>query len=245
LAAVILLAPAMADDQDAKGIFLDKTAPGVKFAVTLRRGADRLTVPTSFEFRSGDRMVFHFSLNRDAYVYVLTRSIPGDSAVTSPFAGSKGIEIIESDGSKIARPATAYRLLFPLLKTGLQNKLSADVTHTVPSNGAQFTMDSEPGIEKIYLVLSPKAIDMKQYFDMETGKMLQDGAQDARSDRGLGAELLGWSKNAQTSIADPASKGIQIEGYGVSSDSNRTALVEIDLKHSQPAAPGSMPKLPK
>ena len=97
-------------------------------------------------------------------------------------------------------------------------------------------MDKDPGLEKLYLVLSAAPIDMKRYFDMETGLLLPAAAPAERSDRdplsALGLHLLEWSGNAQTLIADPASKGIQIEGYGVSSDSNHPALVEVDLKHS-------------
>ena len=97
-------------------------------------------------------------------------------------------------------------------------------------------MDKDPGLEKLYLVLSAAPIDMKRYFDMETGLLLPAAAPAERSDRdplsALGLHLLEWSRNAQTLIADPASKGIQIEGYGVSSDSNHPALVEVDLKHS-------------
>jgi len=239
LAAVVpALAPVgltIPDDQDARGIYLDGSAPGVKFDVLLVRGAERQTVPSSYEFRSGDQMLFQFSLNREAYVYVLTRTIPGESDRTARYAGSKGIEILQREDSKGERPVAAYRLLFPLTKTGLQNRLTVGGVHTIPANGARFTMDQEPGIEKLYVVISPESIDMSPYFDMETGRVWQDGTPDGRSGHGhlsgLGARLLEWSRNAQTSIAGPASKGITVEGYGVSSNSLRPALIEIDLRH--------------
>jgi hypothetical protein len=234
-AAVVSMSPMWAEDADAKGVFLDRSAAGVRFDVTLMRGAERQTVPSSYEFRSGDQMLFQFSLNRDAFVYVLTRTIPGEPVQTDRFAGSRGIEILLREDSKAERPVTAYRLLFPLKMTGLHNRLSAGAVHTVPANGARFTMDTEPGIEKVYLVLSPDAIDMSRYFDMETGRMLEGGPSGGRSDHGpssdLGAQMLEWSKNAQTSIAEPGSKGITVEGYGVSSNSTHPALVEVDLKH--------------
>jgi len=234
--ALVSLGIVMAESHGAKGIFLDKSSAGVRFNVILLRGDERLPVPTSFEFQSGDHMLFQFSLNRDAYVYVLTRTIPGDATATSRFAGSRGIEVLLSEDAKPARPPAAYRLLFPLPKSGLQNRLTAGAVHSIPANGARFTMDREPGIEKLYLVLSPEPIEMKRYFDMETGRILPMGARDARSDNGLssalGMQLLEWSRNADTLIADPTSKGIQIEGYGVSANSNRPALIEVDLKHS-------------
>ena len=96
-------------------------------------------------------------------------------------------------------------------------------------------MDTDPGIEKLYFILSPKPVDMSRYFDMETGRLLHERTADEPSDHqapsGLGTQLLEWSKNARTSIAEPNSKGIQIEGYGVSANSAHPALVEVDLKH--------------
>jgi hypothetical protein len=236
LVALASMGAVTADGQDAKGIFLDKTSPGVKFSVILLRGDERLTVPTSYEFRSGDEMLFQFSLNRDAYVYVLTRTIKGDAEVTSRFAGSRGIQILQREDAKPRRHAAAYRLLFPLQTSGLQNRLTAGGVHSIPANGTRFSMDKDPGLEKLYLVLSPTPIDMKRYFEMDTGLLLRATEPAARSDHdalsALGLHLLEWNRNAQTLIADPASKGIQIEGYGVSSDSNHPALVEVDLKHS-------------
>jgi hypothetical protein len=94
-------------------------------------------------------------------------------------------------------------------------------------------MDQEPGIEKLYLILSPEPIEMSRYFDTETGVVLPDGpeSRQLRGSTALGRQLSEWSKNAKTLIADPGFKRIILEGYGVSSDPNRPALVEVDLKH--------------
>jgi hypothetical protein len=235
VAAAVATTPAVADGQDAKGFSLDGSAPGVRFDVELLSGAEPRTVPTSYELHSGDQMLFQFSLNRDSYVDVLTRTIPGEPEVTARFAGTKGIEIVFGEDSKAKRPPAAFHLLFPLRMTGLQNRLKGGPVHTVPANGARFTMDKEPGIEKLYIVLSPDPIDMSRYFDMNTGRMLQEGQAGAQSDRspvsGLGAQLLEWSRSAQTAIAAPNTKGITVEGYGVGSNSARPALIEVDLQH--------------
>ena len=61
-----------ADGTDAKGIYVEKREIGVRFDVVLLRGPERRSVPTSYEFVSGDKMLFQFTVNRDAYVYVLT-----------------------------------------------------------------------------------------------------------------------------------------------------------------------------
>jgi hypothetical protein len=130
-----------ADGTDAKGIYVEKREIGVRFDVMLLRGSERHPVPTSYEFVSGDKMVFQFTVNRDAYVYVLTRTIPGDGVGVQRFAGSKGIEVLLVEDVKAERPTGEYRLLFPLKKTGLQNKLMADKVQTIPGNGARFTME--------------------------------------------------------------------------------------------------------
>ena len=227
-----------ADGTDAKGIYVEKREIGVRFDVMLLRGSERHPVPTSYEFVSGDKMLFQFTVNRDAYVYVLTRTIPGDGIGVQRFAGSKGIEVLLVEDVKAERPVGEYRLLFPLRKTGLQNKLMADKVQTIPGNGARFTMDEEPGIEKLYIVLSPEPIDMGKYFDIATGRMMRPAANDNSVDRAvvsdLGHQMLEWSKNGETAIPEPGTKGITVEGYGVSANSARPALVEIDLRHRHP-----------
>ena len=69
--AVVLTAavgPLIAADQPgAKGIYVENRETGVRFDVMLLRGAERRLVPTSYEFVSGDKMLFQFALNRDAY----------------------------------------------------------------------------------------------------------------------------------------------------------------------------------
>ncbi|MGO9271198.1 MAG: hypothetical protein ACLQOO_13235 [Terriglobia bacterium] len=222
---------------DAKGIYVEKREIGVRFDVVLLRGPERRSVPTSYEFVSGDKMLFQFTVNRDAYVYVLTRTIPGDGVAVERFAGSKGIEVVQAEDLKAGRPTGEYRLLFPLKKTGLQNKLTADRVHTVPENGARFTMDQDPGIEKLYIVLSPDLIEMGKYFDLSTGRLAHPAA-DSRADPAmvsdLGHQMLEWSKNGDVAIPEAATKGITVEGYGVSTNSARPALVEIDLRHRRP-----------
>jgi len=217
---------------------IDNREAGVRFDVMLLRGAERRLVPTSYDLVSGDKMLFQFVLNRDACVYVLTRTIPGDGAAAERFAGCKGIEILRGDDLKAEQPKGEYRLLFPLRKTGLQNRLTAGVVHIVPGNGARFTMDQQPGIEKLYIVLSPTPVDILRFLDKETGRMLRTRSSAPLPDRGalteLGGQMSEWSKNGNTAIPERGSKGITVERYGVSADSARPALIEVDLRHRRP-----------
>jgi hypothetical protein len=54
--ALVSMGAVVADGEDARGIFLDKSSAGVRFNVTLLRRDGRLTVPSSYEFRSGDKV---------------------------------------------------------------------------------------------------------------------------------------------------------------------------------------------
>ena len=98
-------------------------------------------------------------------------------------------------------------------------------------------MDQEPGIEKLYIVLSPDLVDMGKYFDLSTGRLTRPGA-DSPADPAivsdLGHRMSEWSKNGDTAIPEAGTKGITVEGYGVSANSSRPALVEIDLRHRRP-----------
>jgi len=52
--ALVSMGAVVADGEDAN--FLDKSSAGVRFDVTLLRRDGRLTVPSSYEFRSGDKV---------------------------------------------------------------------------------------------------------------------------------------------------------------------------------------------
>lgn len=239
-------APLHAEEVDAKGLFLSKARDGLKFNVLLDRDGRQSTVSTGHRFRSGDRMRFQFEINRDAYVYVVHRQIDGDPAseAVSRYAGLKGIRMVLGSGSSSAdlprdtvsptdvagsaKPLN-YRLLFPSQGAGRENKLTANKVHAVPyTERRHFAMDDDPGIEKLYVIVSPAKLERLEGLFGNDGTLAEEGGADGR----VTAMLAQYSGNAGVSIG----KGIMVESYGVGVEPGKPFMAEVDLAHyvSQP-----------
>ena len=247
--------PARAEDREdasPKGIFLsdgEDRKTGVRFNVLLKRGGKSRIVSTNYRFRDADRMKFQFTLNREAYVYVVHRTFEGDpgSDRVRRYAGPKGIEVVR-DGDRDRgrspdrgrRRAASYRMLFPNKAVGLDNRLKARRLYRVPADrNKYFTMDDNPGIEKLYLVVSRKRIDIKDHFDIRDGGVRRDrptGGDGRRDDSGsdvldrLTAKLAEYAGNSNLSL----SKGIEVEevdGYGIGVERGKPLMIEVDLAH--------------
>ena len=219
-------AAAMQPDRE---IFFQKQRPGVQFDVLLLRGSQQEKVPVSHRFVNGDKLLLNLTLNRESSVYILNRTLQGSAEMVDKYAGTRGIQVLRDDDRKPSGAAGAYQLLFP--RTGQSNRVPANQNFTVPSDGV-FVMDEDPGIEKLYVILSPGPLNLAGYFDPDTGRMLSSGAaQDQIA--ALTQTLADWNRNGDTSIPAASTRGIQVQGYGVSKDASRPALVELDLRHSQ------------
>lgn len=244
-----------AQETSSKGIFLSdnsdrKTA--VQFNVLLNRDGKERVVESNYRFRDDDRMRFRFTLNRDSYVYVVHRTFEGDprSDRVRRYAGPKGIEVVrdenrrrdrssDGDRSGSGRGNASYQLLFPTEKTGRSNRLKARTLYTIPSDrSTYFTMDDNPGIEKLYLVVSEDPLDIQDHFDLSDGRVRRressgSGRRDD-SDRDvldrLTTRLADYGGNAATSFP----KGINVEnvdGYGIGVERGKPLMVEVDLAH--------------
>jgi hypothetical protein len=247
LAAGLLSAQQNPGITQAKGIFVDgghtgKTA--VKFNVMLVRNGHKQDVSTNYAFRNGDEMILQLESNRDSYVYVLNRTVFGDPAKLGEYATPKGISI-EKPTAKMSK----YRLLFPNQQSGSNNRISGSGKITIPTNGIPFTMDSEPGIEKMYVVVSEQPVNIARMFDLENGGVERNnggggggnanngggnggGRQHDDTDEEVTSQLRAWSDNAQVALA--GEKGIGIggsESYGIAVDAKKPAVVEISLRH--------------
>ncbi len=237
------------DTSEAKAIYLDgekndQGKPGMKFSVMLKRGNEpEKRVRTSYEFKSQDRMLFEFEVNKPQYVYVLNRTIPQSQA---PRYAGKGIGVVRDDDRKPGGDdrSTRYKLLFPTQEAGTNNKLLANKAQTIPpkvgnQQTARFVMDNNPGIEKLYVVTSSAPIDISKYFDLTTGNVRNTGTRTGAG-KGLGDEgdedgldelnkdLAEWGGNADVSMA----KGINTESYGINQNPAKPMMVEVDLTHS-------------
>jgi len=240
-------------DVSHKGIFLSdeedrKTA--VEFNVLLNRDGRQRIVESNHRFQDDDRMRFQFKLNRDSYVYVLHRTIDGDprSDRVRRYAGPKGIEVVRDENRRRGSPGDrdrersagedgSYQLLFPNKTVGMDNRLRAHTVHTVPvDRNLFFTMDDNPGIEKLYLVVSDKQLDIGEHFDIEDGRSRRrSGSGSGRRDDSasdvldqLIEKLAAYGGNSSVSFA---TKGIGVESYGVVLERDKPMMVEVDLAH--------------
>lgn len=237
-------------ESDPKGLFLSEARDGVKFNVLLDRGDSERTVSTGYRFESGDRMRFQFEINRDSYVYFVHRQIDGDptSAPVSQYAGLKGIRFVMNEQPARTRPApptpprpasarpaspvspardgtpVRYKLLFPSDGAGRQNKLVAKKSHTLPlADGVHFEMDETPGIEKLYVVVSPTRLNRLEGLFAADGAIIDQGD----ASRNVTEILARYSDNANVSIG----KGIIVDSYGVGVDEEKPFMTEVDLAH--------------
>lgn len=205
----------------AKGIYHDVDRyqrSGLKFRILLDQNGKQRRVSTSYPFRSGDRFTFDFEINRDTHVYVINRTQVSTTASVSAGYRPKGVQ----HRTRLSEP----RLLFPTSRSGNNNRLASNKTHAVPSRG-YFMMDAQSGIEKLYVVISDRRLDFGDTFYADTGRLR--GAAGPRT-AALQERLDGWKDNA---VVQLVSKGIthDVDGYGVTANASRPAVIEIDLKH--------------
>lgn len=214
------------DELSAKGIYLDTDRyqrSGLKFHIVMDDGGRERSVPTTYPFRTGDRFTFSFEINRATNIYVINRTQVSTASVAAGYTPKRLTRTSRSE-SRLTEP----RLLFPTSHAGNDNRLTSNQAHTVPSRGnGRFVMDAESGTEKLYVVISDQPLDFSGYFHTATGKLR--GSATSRT-AALQDRLDGWTDNC---LVDLVPKGIvhEIDGYGVTVDASKPAVVEIDLKH--------------
>lgn len=238
-AALTLPAGAQQEDMKAKGIFIDNAdsrQTAMKFNVLLDRNGNRKRVPSNYKFMDGDRMKFEFELNREAYVYVLHRTINGEPERLSRYAGPAGIEVIRDDDRRQSGEAR-YQVLFPAARTGKANRLASRKVQTVPTGEVFFNMDDKPGIEKLFVIVSDSPLDISRWPGVagEVGGEASNSNNERRrssnrddSDDDVTSRLKRYSQNSEMTY----SKGIGVvEGYGIGIDRAKPMVFQIDLNH--------------
>jgi hypothetical protein len=206
-----------------KGIYLDRdhhpTENGMRFDILLEHAAGgRAEAPVTQEFHSGDRIWLRMDVRNQVYVYVMNRTLSG---------GEKGIIIVRDDDRQRLPPAAEL----PRLVFGPEKAL-AGKSRRIPERKAMI-FDQHPGIEKLYVVLSPQPLGIENMFDA-SGRLLSTGA-NRETVNDLNEKLATWSANADTALPekDPA-KGIVLDNYSycVGRTPNAPLMVEITLRHT-------------
>jgi hypothetical protein len=219
----------------ARGILRDPTThdqQGVEFYVVMPDTGEHIS--TEHQFRSGDRFTFRFVLKREAYVYLLNRTLTAVDPVQLHAVRSKGvIRVVSAQGEK-AFPSDdePYYLLLPTNPT--QPKMIRPGGFTDPD---MFRMDDKPGLEILTLIVSPKPLDISRY--LIAGRTTEDTPDAALQNLETGG-LAVWRRNCEINFAPPDgyqltnAKGIREvarESYALAGDSAEPFAFEITLVH--------------
>ncbi len=202
---------------------------GVKFYVDLKEGNRPRRVSSTYGFRSGDRFTFTFEINRNSYIYVVNRTLRDQPVLMATGFQRKRIHRIREEAAQTASAPLDLnlgepRLLFPTYQAGSNTRLRRNTPYPIPTRG-HYVMDREAGLERLYVIISDRLLDLDEYFDPKTGRI-----RNPQLAHRLYSKFMEWKANADVELV---TKGIvyEAEGYGVSIDSSKPALVEVDLSH--------------
>lgn len=245
-----------AQEAGAKGIFVtgggnngggsnNQPRPAVKYSVQLARAGDGMRpVAVSHRFQTGDRFRFLFESSQDCYVYLMHRQLHGNPDSMERYVGSKGIITVRDDDNS-GRSSGNYTLLYP--QSG-SIKLTARQAQQVPARDS-FELDTDTGIEKIVMVVSPTPIDVRRLFNVQNGAPSNQGNNGGNAGRKprndseddvmgqLRKEIESLSANS-TSEHETNSKGICVgdcNSYSAPRNPQKPFLVTIDLRHYRQA----------
>lgn len=159
--ATMISAPAQAQQMDgAKGLYFDqlkkpgaKLNTGLQYWIELVRNGQKIKVNNKMPFKSGDKIRFHVRSNVDGYAYILLRS------------GSRGEQTI----------------LFPDPTRLDDNRVARGTEYAMPADG-YLTFDSNPGVEKLTLLLSSAQVDATSYLAKNNDLPLIASAMDGSKD---------------------------------------------------------------
>ena len=215
-----------------------KTKVTVMFRVLLKRDGRERTVNSNHRFEDGDHLKFQFNLNKSAYVYVVHREFvgaPSSEQLQALIRPPAHVEVVRDDDRRrwrderpgAGRRREGYQLLFPTREVGRSNRLAAGKVHTIPADpDVHFTMDDRPGIEKLYVVVSDREVDITEHFDLSDGSMRWGsgggGTDDTDDDvfSQLTAKLASYAGNA-----------LERDNYSAGRDPKKPFMIEVELAH--------------
>jgi hypothetical protein len=100
----------------------------VKTTFDLTKDGETISVPSDYEFTSGDKIKLRYTTNTDGYVYWMAKMSSGQ-----------------------------YAILFPSKEAGTDNFVKKNENQSVPLTG-YFRFDENPGKEELLLVFAPEKI---------------------------------------------------------------------------------------
>lgn len=154
---------------------------GIQCWIELRRAGRSSRVSNKFEFHSGDEIRFHVRANTDAFAY-----------------------IVLTEGSRGERDT-----LFPAKGHDDHNRLKANSEYAIPGDGFM-VFDSNPGTEKITVLLARTAVEPNQYLhDDFKDKVVIASAKDGSKDLVPGSFVVSMA-NEGTKPSANADGGVQI-----------------------------------
>lgn len=178
---------------------LENLNTGVQYWIELRRNNETTRVNNKFDFKSGDRIKFHVKANINGFAYIILKE------------GSNG----------------EHSVLFPDSKMADDNKVKAGTDYALPSDG-YLMFDSQPGSEKLLLVVSRTPIQTTDYIkDTAKPRILVASRQPGSKDLVPGSAVVSFDDNA--TIADLPPDPKKPTTLLVSSDTTAGAPVSTPL----------------
>ena len=245
LFAVVTASACCGAELDPKGIFISSTAtgapgataayPALRFRIELNRNGKAGPVASTYRFQSGDRFRFVFELNQSSYVYVVNRSVEGNPDALGAMLGTRGINVVDQNANASAG-APKLQLLWPA--RGTNARLAGGQPQSVPGATQFFEFDTNPGLEKISVLVSPYPVDPGRYF---TGLARVSPPSAAGNREDTNADVLSQLEDLKSldgnTATDPgASRGICVgdcSQYSAPRNPAQPFVVTVDLLHAR------------
>jgi hypothetical protein len=167
VAVVFVLLPVRAATPEGvseRGVVLLQKPASSSHSILLKRGSQIAEVPDTFEFKTGDQFSLKVNLMAGGgYVYVLNRTVT--TAPDKVQVVARGMALLEGNSQQSSpqqeqtvlasgnASATDFKLIYP---ADGHKKIGSGLV-TIPSGGL-FQMDAQPGIEALYVIISPRPL---------------------------------------------------------------------------------------
>jgi hypothetical protein len=215
-------------ESGAKGLFFEQLDhptsqmnTGVQYWIELRRDGVTSEANNKTEFKSGDKIRFHVKPNINGFAYILLKS------------GSQGEQA----------------QLFPDAKRKENNQIARGKEIVLPNDGV-LTFDSNPGTEKLCLVISRHAINTDTYLSKESSApriaMSSSGSKDLIPNQVLVSYIspASVSKLSRPDVKSSSGKVVsEVETKPVHATGPK--MVKVKTTSDSPKIASSTPAVPK